>query len=248
LGTSATGKLLQSPRLAGRSIKFRSIEQTNIDGDMTMSTTTPTQLIASPAGPAAPPFADLYRMDIDEFERVADLLKAERVELIDGFIVERGAMDPPHVLSSEKLRRQLDRLLPGGWFVREDKPVQVHRTYEPLPDFAVVEGDPDTYENRHPAPADVAIVIEISDSTLTKDRGEKQVNYARGGISVYWIVNLIDRQVEVYTGPTSDGYTSCIVFKPGQSVPVLIDGVEVGQIAVAEILPRIAPDGGSNGA
>jgi hypothetical protein len=82
------------------SIRFRSIEQANIDGDMTVSTITPTQPITSPPGPAAPPFADVYRMDIDEFERVADLLKAERVELIDGFIVERGAMDTPHVLSS----------------------------------------------------------------------------------------------------------------------------------------------------
>ena len=90
-----------------------------------MSTIMPTPPIAWPAGPA---FADVYRMDVDEFERVADLLKAERVELIDGFIVERGAMDPPHVLSSEKLRRQLDRMRPDGWFVREHKPVQVHRT------------------------------------------------------------------------------------------------------------------------
>jgi Uma2 family endonuclease len=213
-----------------------------------MSTITPTRSITSPAGPAAPPFADLYRMDIDEFERVADLLKAERVELIDGFIVERGAMDPRHVLSSEKLRRKLDRLVPDGWFVREDKPVQVHRTYEPLPDFAVVAGDPDTYEKRHPAPSDVAIVIEISDSTLTRDRGEKQINYARGGISVYWIINLIERQVEVYTSPNSESYSSCIVYKPGQSVPVVIGGVEVGQIAVVEILPRLVPASGSNGA
>jgi Uma2 family endonuclease len=228
-------------------IKFRSIAQTNIDGGMTMSTIAPTQPVTPPQGPAAPALADVYRMDVDEFERIADLLKAERVELIDGFIVERGAMDPPHVLSSEKLRRKLDRMLPDGWFVREDKPVQVHRTYEPLPDLAVVEGDPDTYENRHPAPADVAIVIEIWDSTLTRDRGEKQVNYARGGISVYWIVNLIDRQVEVYSGPSADGYSSCITFKPGQSVPVVIDGVEIAQIDVAEILPRTGPTAGSNG-
>jgi len=213
-----------------------------------MSTITPTQPITRPVDPGAPPLADVYRMDIDEFERVADLLKAERVELIDGLIVERGAMDPPHVLSSEKLRRKLDQSLPDGWFVREDKPIQVHRTYEPLPDCAVVRGNPDTYENRHPAPADVAIVIEISDSTLAKDRGEKQVNYARGGISVYWIINLIDRQIEVYTDPGSDNYSSCIIFQPGQSVPVVINGVEVGQIAVADILPRIAPAAGSNGA
>jgi Uma2 family endonuclease len=214
-----------------------------------MSTITPTQPISSSGrGPASPPLADVYRMDIDEFDRVADLLKAERVELIDGFIVERGAMDPPHVRSSEKLRRELDRLLGRGWFVREDKPVQVHRNYEPLPDFAVVQGDPDTYENRHPSPADVAMVIEISDSTLSKDRGEKRVNYARGGISVYWIVNLIDRQVEVYTSPSSDSYSSCIIFKPGQFIPVVIDGVDVGQIAVTEILPRVTAAAGSNGA
>jgi Uma2 family endonuclease len=213
-----------------------------------MSTITPTQPIPPSAGPPAPPLANVYRMDIDEFERIADFLKAERVELIDGFIVERGDMDPPHVLSSEKLRRKFDRLLPNGWFVREDKPVQVHRTYEPLPDFAVVQGDPDTYADRHPGPADVAIVIEISDSTLTKDRGEKRVNFAKGGIRVYWIVNLIDRQVEVYTVPSSDGYSSCEIFKPGESVPVVIDGVEVGRIAVTEILPRLEPSVESNGA
>ena len=89
-----------------------------------MSTIAPTQPVTPPQGPAAPALADVYRMDVDEFERIADLLKAERVELIDGFIVERGAMDPPHVLSSEKLRRKLDRMLPDGWFVREDKPVR----------------------------------------------------------------------------------------------------------------------------
>jgi hypothetical protein len=214
---------------------------------MTVSTIASPQPIALPPGPAAPALADVYRMDIDEFERVAGLLKAERVELIDGLIVQRGAINPPQVLASEKLRRKLDPMLPDGWFTREDKPVQVHRTYEPLPDLSVVRGDPDTFEQGHPAPADLAMVVEISDSTLIKDRGEKQVNHARGGIAVYWIANLIDRQVEVYTEPNFDGYASCIVYKSGQSVPVLIDNVEVGQIAVAEILPRIAPAGASNG-
>ena len=117
VGASATGKPLWGPPIAALSLKFRSIERTNIDGDMmTMSTITPTPPITSPAGPAAPPFVDIYRMDIDEFERVADLLKAERVELIDGFIVERGAMDPPHVLS---LAHQPDRP-PGGGLLWSD--------------------------------------------------------------------------------------------------------------------------------
>ncbi len=161
-----------------------------------MSTMTPTQPIALPASPY--PVADVYRMNIDEFERIADSLDVERVELIDGILVERGDMDPPHALASVRLRFNLDRLVPGGWFVREDKPLRVHRTYEPFPDLVIVRGNPLTaYLNRHPGPDDVASVIEISDSTLAKDQGEKRVNYAGGGITVYWIVNLIDRQVEV---------------------------------------------------
>ncbi len=188
-------------------------------------------------------------MDIEEFERIVDFLKAERVELIDGFIVERGVIDPPHAVASRRLRQRLDRLVPDGWFIREDKPLRVHRTYEPLPDFAVLKGDPDTaYEDRHPGPADVAVVIEISDSTLSKDRGEKRVNFAKGGIGVYWIVNLIDRQVEVFTLRRRGGYGKPRVFKEGQSVPVFIDGTEVGRIVVSEILPRIAASGASNGA
>jgi Uma2 family endonuclease len=213
-------------------------------GAMTMS------VIAHPmTSPAAPPLANLYRMDIDEFEGIADFLKADRVELIDGLIVERGVMDPPHAVASRRLARRLNPLIPDGWFVQEEKPLRVHRTYEPFPDISIVQGDPDTaYQNRHPGPADVAMVIEISDSTLTKDRGEKRVNYAKGGISVYWIINLIDRQVEVYTGPSANSYSSCEIFKPGQSVPVVIAGVEVGQIAVSEILPRLEPSAESNGA
>ena len=71
------------------------------------------------------------------------------------------------------------------------------------------------------------------------------INNARGGISVYWIVNLIDRPVEVYTGPNLDCYSSCVIYKSGQLVPVAIDGVEVGQVAVAEILPRISQAAGA---
>jgi Uma2 family endonuclease len=175
-------------------------------------------------------------MDIDEFERVADFLKAERVELIDGFVVERAKMDPPHVFASEALRRLLDRLVPDGWFVREDKPIRVHPTYEPLPDLAIVRGTFATYLTRHPNPADVAIVIEVADSAVAKDRSEKLVNYAKGGISAYWIVSLVVHQVEVYTGPRRGRYKKPRIFKPGQSVPVVINGAEVGRIAVTDFL------------
>jgi hypothetical protein len=204
---------------------------------------------AAGQGPASLPIASVYRMDIDEFERIAGFLKAERVELIDGLIVEKGDMDPRHSVTTKRLGRRLEVLIPAGWFIRENNPLRVHATYEPLPDFAIVRGDPDTaYEDRHPGPADVAIVIEIADSTLPKDRGEKRVNYEKGRIGVYWIVNLIDRQVEVYTLRRRGGYGMARVFKPGQSVPVVIAGAEVGQIVVSEILPRDASSADGNGA
>ncbi len=132
-----------------------------------MSTMTPTQPIASPL------VADAYRMNIDEFERIAGTLDVRRVELIAGILVERGDMDPPHAVASVRLRFYLDRLVPGGWFVREDKPLRVHRTYEPFPDLAVVRGNPLTaYLNRHPGPGDVAIVTEISDRPGRRPGGE----------------------------------------------------------------------------
>jgi Uma2 family endonuclease len=82
------------------------------------------------------------------------------------------------------------------------------------------------------------LLVEVADSSLDRDRGEKKAAYARGRIPIYWSVNLVDRQVEVYSNPRRGQYRSSQVFKPGQDVPIVIDGVEVGRIAVADLLPR----------
>ncbi len=73
--------------------------------------------------------------------------------------------------------------------------------------------------------------------SLARDQGPKWLAYAKGRIPVYWIVNLVDSQVEVYTDPGPDGYSTCQVFVPGQEIPVVIEGVVVGQIAATDILP-----------
>jgi len=83
----------------------------------------------------------------------------------------------------------------------------------------------------------VALLVEVSETTLARDQGKKLAAYAKAGIPVYWIVNLVENQVEVYSSPGPDGYQSRQDFKPGQDVPVVIEGVEVGRIAVADILP-----------
>jgi Uma2 family endonuclease len=84
---------------------------------------------------------------------------------------------------------------------------------------------------------DVALFVEIAESSLTTDRSEMGGIYAASGIPYYWIVNLVDHQIEVYTGPGPAGYQSRQDLKPGQDVPVVVDGVEVGRIPVADLLP-----------
>jgi Uma2 family endonuclease len=201
-----------------------------------MSTITPTQPMPSPAPLASPA---VYRMTVDEFERIADSLNDDHVELIDGYIVRSEELKPSHVDATEFLRRHIEAMLPSGWHVREDKPLRIPEFSEPRPDVMIVRGDWKAFRGRHPVPADVSLVIEVPDTTLARDRGEKWIGYARSGIPVYWIVNLVDHQLEVYTEPTVEGYASRVVFAQfvsAQSVPVVIDGVELGQIDLTDIL------------
>jgi len=200
---------------------------------MSTITSMPTTLSTAPW---APP--ELYRMTVDEYERIVEGLDDPRVELVDGYLVKRTDMNPTHVLVTERLRRRLDGMVTKGWYVREEKPVRVPDFDEPQPDIAIVRGDPETYEDHHPGPADIALLIEVSESSLDRDRGRKRAEYARSGIPVYWIVNLVDRQVEVYSNPGPDGYASRVDHRPGQEVPVVLADVEIGRIDVSGLLPR----------
>jgi len=186
-------------------------------------------------------FTDLYRITVDEYERLvaAGALDDPKIELLDGYLVRKMGKKPRHSTRSERLRRLLEKgvPLPEGWHVRQEQPVKIPEYNEPEPDLAIVRGEVEDYEDRHPDPGDVALIVEVADSSLARDQGRKWVAYARGGIPVYWIVNLVDHQVEVYTDPGPDGYRSSQAFKPGQDLPVVIEGTHVGRIAVADVLP-----------
>ena len=106
----------------------------------------------------------------------------------------------------------------------------------PAPDLAVVRGVPRDYLARYPEPADTALVAEVSVSSLDEDRALADI-YAAGGIPVYWIVNMDDGQVEVYSNPGPNGYQTHEVLAPGHVLHVVVDGVEIGEIPVADILP-----------
>ena len=110
---------------------------------------------------------------------------------------------------------------------------------EPAPDEAVVRGSIRDYargQRGKPGPADIGLVVEVSDSSLVDDRAMVGI-YGPAGVPVYWLVNLVDRQVEVYSGPHAHGYATRKDYHSGDYVSVVLDGTIVGQIAVDEILP-----------
>jgi Uma2 family endonuclease len=97
-------------------------------------------------------------------------------------------------------------------------------------------GPPWRLSVQHPGFADIGLLVKVSDTSLADDR-KMALNYAATGVPVYWIVNLVDRQVEVYNSPTHGGYSARQDYRTGYHVPVILDGTEVGRIAVADLLP-----------
>jgi Uma2 family endonuclease len=201
-----------------------------------MATIAPT--ISSPPPSGTPP---LHRITVDEYERIirsGALEDPSRVELIDGYMVDKMAKNPEHSFSATATHQAFVDRLPARWLARKEQPVRIPAYNEPEPDVAIVRGINADYRHRTPEPADVALLVEVSDWTLVQDRGVKLAASATDGIPIYWIVNLVDRQVEVYTRPVKAGrYRSRKVFKPGQQVPIVIAGQPLPPIAVDDMLP-----------
>jgi Uma2 family endonuclease len=134
--------------------------------------------------------------------------------------------------------RLLVRLAPLGLVVRCQCAVTFPMSV-PEPDVAVVPGPEGLYDDTRPDAADLLLVVEVSDTTLARDRGLKQRVYARSRVPVYWIVNLSDGVVEVYTNPRAGrtpAYRTRTDYRPGDAVPVVIGGKVVGTIPAADLL------------
>jgi len=185
--------------------------------------------------PPVPP----YRLSVAQYHALRDhgvLGEDDPVELLRGVLVQKMTKKPPHSVCTELVRALVTALLPPGWHVRGQEPITFPDS-EPEPDGAVVRGHQRDYLGRHPTPAEVALLIEVSDTSLDADQGTKKELYASAGVPVYWIVNLVDHRLEVYTGPQGDDYASRADLAPGDSVTVVIAGQTVGQIAVSDLLP-----------
>jgi len=181
----------------------------------------------------------LFQLSVQDYHEMIEagiLTTEDKVELIDGYLVKKMPQNSPHSSTIHRLILILPGRLPAGWTTRIQLPMTLENS-EPEPDGIVVRGDGRAFDHRHPEPADFGIVIEVSDSTLAFDRGIKLELYAEAHIPEYWIVNLVENQVEVYTQPQGTAYTARTVYTTGQSVPLVLDGIAAGTIPVVDLLP-----------
>jgi Uma2 family endonuclease len=198
--------------------------------------------ITSPQQRVSGPVSELFQFTVEQYERIAKagiLTEDDRVELINGLVVTKMTKGQPHTAALIDTRDALLPLIPPGCHLQTEAPVRIPNYDEPEPDLAVVQGKARNFValNRPPDASEVTLVIEIAESSPARDRSDKWAAYASGGILVYWIVNLIDEQIEVYTDPSPAGYQRRDDFKVGQVIPVRVNGREQGRIAVADILP-----------
>ena len=183
-------------------------------------------------------------LTVAEYFRLIDageIDSSARVELWDGRIVDKMSKNPPHQATLTKLMRLLFRLVPEGWFPTQESPVSIGGNKAPEPDAMILRGDLNDFSQRPPTGKDVALVVEVAESSLRRDLGAKKDAYAAEGIPYYWVVNLVERRVEVHSEPKTQGkhakYDKVDFFHADDAVPVVLDGVEVGRIIVGEILP-----------
>jgi Uma2 family endonuclease len=185
----------------------------------------------------------IWRLSVRQYEALLEIgvfHSGDKCELIDGLLVKRMTTNSAHRISTYQVRTIVERLLPAGWHLQVQNPILLGEA-EPEPDIAVIRGQADDYPSDHPGPADAVLVVEVSDSSLRFDQIKKLGAYARNQIPEYWIVNLIDRRLEVYRRPTgavkNPAYREKLVFNSDDQIELVIDQKPLGMIRVADLLP-----------
>lgn len=157
----------------------------------------------------------------------------ERVELIDGLIIDMSPQKSFHAVAIRLVEEALRSAFATGHDVRVQMPLALDDTSEPEPDVAVVPGKVRDYTHAHPTTA--VLVVEVADATLRLDRNTKQAVYARNGIVEYWIVNLKNNSLEVYREHQADHYRFQAILHSSDTVQPLVRPDHA--IAVADLLP-----------
>lgn len=177
------------------------------------------------------------RFDVDEYHRMMQagiLVEGDRVELLDGEIVEMAAIGSRHVSCVARIHRALLAALGDRAFVSSQGVVRLDRYSEPQPDVIVLRPRPDDYASEHPGPDDTLLVVEVADTSLAYDRGFKLERYARAGVPEAWVVDLTSAAIECHRRPEADGYAHRDRFTTGTIRPDAFPDLELD---VAALLP-----------
>lgn len=181
----------------------------------------------------------LLKLSVSQYHRMIDygiFAEDSQIELLEGLLTAKMPKNPPHRLSTGLLQDLLLSLLPANYHLNIQEPITLLDS-EPEPDLAVVIGKRQDYRDRHPFAQDIELVIEVADSSLERDRTIKQRIYAMAGISTYWILNLSDRTLEVYTQPSDQGrYQDCQVLPESESVVLTINQIAIASFKVGLVL------------
>ena len=188
------------------------------------------------------PVWPIRRFTVDQYRRWTELgrfTEDDNIELLEGWIVDKMAKNPPHDSRVTWAQSVLQRELPSGWHCRNQCSLETADSV-PEPDLAIVRGSILDYADHHPQAADTALLVEVADTSLATDR-EKRHLYARAGIPQYWIVNLVDSQVEVWSDPQLSGrdadYSTHQVLIRGEILTLIIPGASPRSISVTDLVP-----------
>lgn len=194
----------------------------------------------------------LEPITVDQYHSMLEqgiLREGAAIELIDGLLVRKDRRDgggsimtvgPRHATTVKLVFRLLNRLVEKlNCHVQSQQPIFASDVNEPEPDVAVILGNEEAYFQRHPKRGEVLLVIEVADSSLPFDRGKKCATYSSAGIPAYWVVNLRESIVEVYTSPNAADrrYSSCATYRSGDEIPFELDGTAL-TVAVSDLLKR----------
>ena len=146
------------------------------------------------------------------------LKEDDRVELLNGEIIEMSPIGPRHASHVDRLVNILPSKLKGKATLRVQSPIVLSDYSEPQPDLSLLKPRADFYAGGHPTPADVFVVIEVSDSTVESDRRAKIPSYALAGIAEAWLIDLVEDRIEVHSNPYNGVYQEVRIVQRGQKI------------------------------
>ena len=176
------------------------------------------------------------RFTVDEYHLLGEvgvLGPDESVELLEGWIVEKRNHRPAHGYVVGLLTQRFFTGLPTGWIGRCQLPIKTS-TSEPEPDLAFVRGAHSDFRAHHPSGEEVALIIEVADTSLAKDRRKASI-YANAGVKEYWIVNLVENQLEQFTQSDGNGFRNRNILKAINAVTTQIESYVI-HLELSEIL------------